>query len=102
MKGRGTFFDPKQLLRVFLHLMVLFLKVLSNHSSNHQFLVIRCRTPNNNREAYHHKFYLLRRGWHWQAVHETEDLLVLIINEMTLCHNLGFFAHSEEISLSQL
>ena len=39
-KGRAAFFRPETIVASFLHLMVLFFKVLLNHSSKRQFLVL--------------------------------------------------------------
>ena len=39
-KGRAMFFRPETIVVSFLHLMVLFFKVLLNHSSKRQFLVL--------------------------------------------------------------
>ena len=41
-KGRATFFPPKTIIVSFLHLVVLFFKVILNHSSYCQFLVLHC------------------------------------------------------------
>ena len=43
-KGRAMFFWPETIVASFLHLMVLLFKVLLNHSSKRQFLVLHCRT----------------------------------------------------------
>ena len=42
-KGCATFFWPETIVAIFLHLMVLFFKVLLNHSSKRQFLVLHWR-----------------------------------------------------------
>ena len=41
-KGHVTFFRPETIVASFLHLMVLFFKLLLNHSSKRQFLVLHC------------------------------------------------------------
>ena len=45
-KGRATFFRPETIVAGFLHLMVFLFKVLSNHSSKRQFLLLHCRKLN--------------------------------------------------------
>ena len=56
-KVRATFFRLEKIVASFLHLMVLLFKMLSNHSSKRQFLVLHCRTWRRNPQKY---FYILK------------------------------------------
>ena len=40
--GRPTFYPPETIVASFLHLMVLFLKVVFKHTSKRQFVVLHC------------------------------------------------------------